>query len=97
MQEGEGMQKKTPDYDNVFKTMKELLNAVDMGEDALKKVLIGCENPELYFLHGTYQEGGHNRFDGPKWNQFTEKRFCSGEPQFPENHFQVSRSSLKMW
>ena len=27
---------------------KELLNAIEMGEDALKKVLIGCENPELY-------------------------------------------------
>ena len=40
---------------------KELLNAIEMGEDALKKVLIGCENPELYFSHGTYQEGGHNR------------------------------------
>lgn len=55
---------------------KELMNAVDMGEDALKKVLISCENPELYSLHGTYQKGGHNRCDGLKGNRFTEKRFC---------------------
>ncbi len=55
---------------------KELLNAIDMGEDALKKVLIGCENPELYSSHGTYQEGGHNRCGGLKGSRFTEKRFC---------------------
>ena len=55
---------------------KELLNAIDMGEDALKKVLIGCENPELYSSHGTYQKGGHNRCGGLKGNRFTEKRFC---------------------
>ena len=55
---------------------EELLNAIEMGEDALKKVLIGCENPELYFSHGTYQEGGHNRCGGLKGNRLTEKRFC---------------------
>ena len=55
---------------------KELLNAIEMGEDALKKVLIGCENPELYSSHGTYQEGGHNRCSRLKGNRITEKRFC---------------------
>lgn len=55
---------------------KELLNAIDLGEDALKKVLIGCENPELYSSHGTYQEGGHNRCSRLKGNRITEKRFC---------------------
>lgn len=55
---------------------KELLNAIDRGEDDLKKVLIGCENPELYSSHGTYQEGGHNRCGGLKGSRFTEKRFC---------------------
>lgn len=55
---------------------EELLNAIEMGEDALKKVLIGCENPELYSSHGTYQEGGHNRCSRLKGNRITEKRFC---------------------
>lgn len=55
---------------------KELLNAIDRGEYALQKVLIGCENPELYSSHGTYQEGGHNRCGGLKGSRFTEKRFC---------------------
>lgn len=55
---------------------KELLNAIDMGEDDLKKILIGCENPELYSSHGTYQEAGHNRCGGLKGSRFTEKRFC---------------------
>lgn len=55
---------------------KELLNAIDMGEDALKKLLIGCENPELYSSHGTYREGDHNQCDGIPGSRFTEKRFC---------------------
>ncbi|MCI9447759.1 MAG: MBL fold metallo-hydrolase [Lachnospiraceae bacterium] len=44
--------------------VKKLLNAIDMGEGSLKKVLIGCGNPELYSSHGTYQKGGHNHCDG---------------------------------
>lgn len=48
-------------------------NTVDMGEDALKKVLIGCEKPELYSSHGTYQEGGHNRCVRLNGNRFTKK------------------------
>ena len=56
--------------------VKELLNAIDMGEDVLKKFLLGCENPALYSSHGTYQEEGHDHCGGLKGNRFTEKRFC---------------------
>lgn len=56
--------------------IRELIKAIDRGEKALKSTLFGTIEPELYAVHGTYKEGGHNRCGGLNGNRFTEKRLC---------------------
>ena len=56
--------------------IRELINAIDSGENALKSILFGTMEPELYAAHGTYKEGGHNRCGGLSGDRFTEKRLC---------------------
>lgn len=56
--------------------IRELINAICKGENALKTTLFGTIEPELYASHGTYKEGGHNRCGGLNGKRFTEKRLC---------------------
>ncbi len=55
---------------------KELMNAIEAGEDVLKELLLGTAEPELYSAHGSYKEGEHSRCGGMKKDAFTEKRLC---------------------
>lgn len=54
----------------------EVTRAVEAGDDALKLLLFGSEEPDLYRKHGNYQPGQHNRCGGLKGSAFTEKRLC---------------------
>ena len=54
----------------------ELDRAIEEGEDALKRLLLGTENPDLYENHGKYKDGQHNRCGGLGSNTFGEKRLC---------------------
>lgn len=56
--------------------IRALINAIDKGEDALRHILFGTMEPELYEAHGAYKDGMHNHCDGLKGNRFTEKRLC---------------------
>lgn len=55
---------------------KELLDAMDAGENVLLKLLFGTAYPEAYSAHGSYKEGQHNRCGRMDKNTFTEKRLC---------------------
>lgn len=55
---------------------KELMNAIEAGEDVLMELLLGTTEPELYSAHGSYKEGEHSRCGGMKKDAFTEKRLC---------------------
>lgn len=56
--------------------IKELSDAINSGEPALRKLLLGTDTPKLYTDHGTYQEGQHDRCIGLKKDSYTEKRLC---------------------
>lgn len=55
---------------------KELIRAIDAGEDTLLELLIGTTEPELHSAHGSYRGEEHNHCGGLKKNSFTEKRLC---------------------
>lgn len=55
---------------------RELIDAIDVGENALMMLLLGTDKPEEYAAHGKYQEGAHNYCDGLVKDTFTEKRLC---------------------
>lgn len=55
---------------------KELIHAIEAGEDALMELLLGTTEPELYSAHGSYKEGEHSHCGGLKKDAFTEKRLC---------------------
>lgn len=53
-----------------------LTRAVEAGDDALKLLLFGASEPDLYENHGSYVFGQHNHCGGLKGYSFTEKRLC---------------------
>ncbi len=55
---------------------KNLLDAICEGEGAVKNLLFGDSELELYSAHGAYQEGMHNHCEGLKTHRVTEKRIC---------------------
>lgn len=55
---------------------QELLDAIDQGNDALKRLLFGGTELELYSAHGSYREGMHNHCEGQEDHKVTEKRIC---------------------
>lgn len=55
---------------------RKLIDAMEAGEDALKKLLLGTGEPDAYAVHGSYREGGHARCGGLASEAFTEKRLC---------------------
>lgn len=58
------------------KLIAELNQAIDNGEEALRRLLLGKDDPDLYENHGKYKDGQHNRCGGLKSDTFTEKRLC---------------------
>ena len=56
--------------------INELADAIDKGSIALRKLLFGTEDPDVYADHGSYAAGGHNRCAGLSGERFTEKRLC---------------------
>ena len=73
------------DYD---KLADELCTAIDEGEEALKVLLLGTAEPELYADKGNFQDGQHDRCNGlalAKRN-FTEKRICKCLYYFNSGH-----------
>ena len=67
--------------DNITKTgyrnlIEDLRNALNNGADALKFLLLGTMEPDLYSEHGKYEEGQHNGCDGLKGDRYREKRLC---------------------
>lgn len=55
---------------------QELLDAINQGNDAVKNLLFGGTELELYSDHGSYREGMHNHCEGLKTHKVTEKRIC---------------------
>lgn len=56
--------------------MAELTQAVMAGGDALKSLLFGHNEPDLYERHGRYQAGQHDHCGGFESDTYTEKRLC---------------------
>lgn len=54
----------------------ELGRAIDEGEDSLKRLLFGSDDPDVYTDHGTYQLGDHNHCGGLTGDKFREDRLC---------------------
>ena len=61
------------DYESMIKDLGE---AIDKGDDALKQLLLGTTEPELYTAHGNYQLGDHQSCSELDGDSFTEKRLC---------------------
>ena len=54
----------------------ELSQAIEKGDNALKRLLLDTENTDLYENHGKYKECQHNKCGGLGSNTFDEKRLC---------------------
>jgi hypothetical protein len=61
------------DYERL---LQELSDAIDNGPLAVKRLLFGEMNLELYSEHGVYESGDHNNCRGLQGNKCTEKRLC---------------------
>lgn len=58
---------------------KELISAIEAGENTLLLLLLGTTEPELYSEHGSYgkeKQKQHNHCGGLRKEAFTEKRLC---------------------
>lgn len=67
--------------DNISKTeykslTGELRKKLNEGEEALKLLLLGTKQPDVYSKHGKYVDGQHNKCNGLEKDTFTEKRLC---------------------
>lgn len=55
---------------------KELITAIDAGNDSVHKLLFGSTSIDEYSKHGSYKQGMHDYCSKLTGNSFTEKRLC---------------------
>lgn len=55
---------------------RELITAIDTGNDAVHKLLFGSTAIDKYCNHGTYKKEMHNHCSKLRGESFTEKRLC---------------------
>ena len=61
---------------NEAASARELIKAIDAGEDALRLFLLEMIKPEEYSSHGRYREGDHDYCGGLATDTYREKRLC---------------------